>query len=403
MALNDPDWGRRRGEGPPDLDELWSRFNQKLSKLLGGKGGSGRRDDGPGGAKPIRGGAWIAAGLVFVVWVASGFYIVDVGHKGVVLRFGKLAETTDPGPRWHLPYPVETAEVVNVSSVRSVEVGYRGSGSNKIAKEALMLTDDENIIDLQFAVQYILKDPVEYLFNNREPDESVKQAAESAIREIVGKSSMNFVLYEGREQVAANARTLIQSTLDRYKSGITISQVTMQNAQAPEQVQAAFVDAVKASQDRERQKNEGEAYANDVIPKARGTAARLMQEAEAYKQRSIATAEGEASRFKQVLTEYKKAPGVTRDRLYIDTMQSVLASSTKVLVDQKSGSNLLMLPLDRIVQMSAAGTAAPAPEAPARTGQADTQQAPAPTTQASPDVSARSRDAFRSRDREMRP
>jgi membrane protease subunit HflK len=402
MALNDPNWGRRRGEGPPDLDEIWSRVNQKLAKLLGLKGGGGNKggDDRPGNTRQFRGGAGLLVALVALVWLASGFYIVDVGQKGVVLRFGKLSESTDPGPRWHLPYPIESAEVVNVSSVRSIEVGYRNATSNKVPKESLMLTDDENIVDLQFAVQYILKDPVEYLFNNRAPDDTVKQAAESAIREIVGKSTLNFVLYEGREQVAANARTVMQQILDRYKAGILISQVTMQNAQAPEQVQAAFVDAVKASQDRERQKNEGEAYANDVVPKARGTAARLMQEAEGYKQRTIATAEGEASRFKQVLVEYQKAPGVTRDRLYIDMMQSVLASTSKVIVDAKSSGNLLMLPLDKVIQMSAATGAQASTEGVQKA--IETQGSTPPPAPAA-DPTGRSRDAFRNRDREMRP
>lgn len=392
MALNDPQWGRRRGDGPPDLDEIWSRFNQKLSGLFGGKGGSG--PDG-GGAKAFGGGAGLLAALVFLVWLASGFYIVDEGQKGVVLRFGKFVEMTDPGPRWHLPYPVESAEVVNVSGVRTVEVGYRNDVRSKVPKESLMLTDDENIVDLQFAVQYVLKDPTEYLFNNRYPEDSVRQVAESAIREIVGKSKMDLVLYEGREQIAVNARQLIQDTLDRYKTGITVSQVTMQNAQPPEQVQAAFADAVKANQDRERQKNEGEAYANDVVPKARGTAARLMQEADGYKQRVIANAEGEASRFRQVLTEYKKAPGVTRDRLYLDMMQQVLSSSSKVIVDQRGGGNMLFLPLDKILQMSAGGVLPDGAKVPA-------VSEPTPVAPTVDPGSTRSREAFRSRDREIR-
>ncbi|MBI1398430.1 MAG: FtsH protease activity modulator HflK [Betaproteobacteria bacterium] len=391
MALNDPQWGRRRGDGPPDLDEIWSRFNQKLAGLFGGKGGSG---DGPdGGGKQFGGGLGLLAGLVVLVWFASGFYIVDAGQKGVVLRFGKYVETTDPGPRWHLPYPIESAEVVNVAGVRTIEVGYRNDVRSKVPKEALMLTDDENIVDLQFAVQYILKDPTEYLFDNRNPDEAVRQVAESAIREIVGKSKMDYVLYEGREQIAVQARDLIQKIIDRYKLGVTISQITMQNAQPPEQVQAAFADAVKANQDRERQKNEGEAYANDVVPKARGTAARLVQEAEGYRQRVIANSEGEASRFKDVLTEYKKAPGVTRERMYLETMQQVLSSTSKVLVDQKQSGNLLFLPLDKILQMG--GTNGP--------NGASTPSSPVdPTPPHSTDGSLRSRDSFRSRDRESR-
>lgn len=395
MALNDPQWGRRRGDGPPDLDEILSRFNKTLAGLFGRKGNSGP-PGGDGGNRPIGGSLGVLAGLVILVWLASGFYIVDAGQKGVVLRFGRFVEVSDPGLHWRLPYPIESAEIVNISGVRTVEVGYRNDVRSKVPKESLMLTDDENIVDLQFAVQYVLKDPTAFLFKNRHPEDAVRQVAESAIREIVGKSKMDFVLYEGREQIAVNARRLMQETLDRYDAGVTVSQVTMQNAQPPEQVQAAFADAVKANQDRERQKNEGEAYANDVVPKARGTAARLMQEAEGYKQRTIAAAQGEAARFKDVLAEYKKAPGVTRDRLYIDMMQQVLSSTSKVVVDQRSGGNMLFLPLDKILQMSATG----APEAMPKSQAVPEQVTPAPAT--APEAAARTREAFRSRDREMR-
>jgi membrane protease subunit HflK len=289
--------------------------------------------------------------------------------------------------------------------VRTLEVGYRGSEKNKVLKEALMLTDDENIINIQFAVQYILKDPVEYIFNNRMPDEAVMQVAETAIREIVGKSKMDFVLYEGREQIAVNASTLMQDILDRYKTGILISKVTMQNAQPPEQVQAAFDDAVKAGQDRERQKNEGQAYANDVVPKARGTAARLLQEADGYKQRLIATAEGDASRFKQINTEYAKAPEVTRSRMYLETMQQIYANTSKVMVDTKGQGNLLYLPLDKLMQASGALASSPASvgsssEMPAqiRSGAASGLV----PSQSADRGDARSRDALLSRDREAR-
>src|SRR5689334_12009635 len=276
MSLNDPQWGRRPSggnQGPPDLEELWRNINRKLEGLFGRRGGGDRPPS--GGARSI-GGLGLLGVIVLVVWLASGFYIVPEGQRGVVLRFGRFVETTMPGPRWHLPYPIESAEVVNLLGVRTVEVGYRNNVKSKVLKESLMLTDDENIIDVQFAVQYVLKSPNDYLFNSREPDEAVLQAAETSIREIVGKSSMDFVLYEGRSEVAARAHKLMQSILDRYGTGIGVSKVTMQNAQPPEQVQAAFDDAVRASQDRERQKNEGQAYANDVIPKARGTAARLQ-------------------------------------------------------------------------------------------------------------------------------
>jgi len=363
MGLNDPQWGNRNSGGPPDLEELLRKFNEKIAGVMGGKGGKGKS----GGNEPTKGfgpGIGLIAAITALIWIGSGFYIVDASQRGVVLRFGKYLEATEPGPRWHLPFPVETVEIVNLSQVRTVEVGYRDNVKNKMLKESLMLTDDENIIDIQFAVQYFLKDPADYLFNNRMPDENVRQAAETAIREVVGKSKMDFVLYEGREQVAASATRLMQEILDRYKSGILISKLTMQNAQPPEQVQAAFDDAVKAGQDRERQKNEGQAYANDVVPRASGTAARLIQESEGYKQSVIANAEGDASRFKQILVEYEKAPAVTRERMYLDMMQQVMGNVSKVMVDQKNGNSLLYLPLDKLIESSrpggtAAGTAAP--------------------------------------------
>jgi membrane protease subunit HflK len=398
MAWNDPQWGNKNAGdgGPPDLDELWRRFNQRLNGMFGrrgrpsGEGGGG----GTGGGMPtsfhIPGGVGLIVGLIAAVWLASGFYIVDAGERGVVLRFGKYTESTLPGPRWHLPYPFESVEVVNVEQVRTVEVGYRNNVKTKVLNESLMLTDDENIIDLQFSVQYLLKDPEDYLFMNRSPDDAVKGAAETAIREIVGKSKMDFVLYEGRAEVADRATKLMQEILDRYRTGISISKVNMQNAQPPEQVQAAFDDAVKAGQDRERLKNEGQAYANDVIPKAKGVAARLGEEAQGYKQRVIANAEGEASRFRQILTEYAKAPQVTRERLYQDAMQQVMASTTKILVDDKQGGNLLYLPLDKLMQAAGAAEAAPKAEA----------VAPAA---APPENTFRSREAFREREREVRP
>ena len=350
MGLNDPQWGKNNNGGPPDLEEVMRNINKKIQSLFGGSGGGAPNKSG-GSAGGFGGSIGLVAIIVALIWVGSGFYIVDASQRGVVLRFGKQVEVTEAGPRWHLPYPVETVEVVNLSQVRTVEVGYRENVKNKMLKESLMLTDDENIIDIQFAVQYFLKDPGEYLFNNRATDENVRQAAETSIREVVGRSKMDFVLYEGREQVAASTTKLMQDILDKYKSGIIISKITMQNAQPPEQVQAAFDDAVKAGQDRERQKNEGQAYANDVVPKAKGAAARLMQEADGYKQSVIANAEGDASRFKQILVEYEKAPSVTRERMYIDMMQQILTNSSKVLIDQKAGNgSLLYLPLDKLIQ-----------------------------------------------------
>ncbi|MDD2913760.1 MAG: FtsH protease activity modulator HflK [Gallionella sp.] len=400
MGMNDPQWGNNKGNGnggPPDLEELLRKLNEKVAAIMGGgKGGSGSS----GGGAPMQGfggGLGLIAVIAVLIWLGSGFYIVDASQRGVVLRFGKKIEVTESGPRWHLPFPVESVEIVNLSQVRTVEVGYRDNVKNKMLKESLMLTDDENIIDIQFAVQYFLNDPADYLFNNRMPDENVRQAAETAIREVVGKNKMDFVLYEGREQVAAAATKLMQEILDRYKSGILISKLTMQNAQPPEQVQAAFDDAVKAGQDRERQKNEGQAYANDVIPRASGTAARLIQESEGYKQSVIANAEGDASRFKQILVEYEKAPGVTRERMYLDMMQQVMGNISKVMVDQKNGNSLLYLPLDKLMETSRA-TGATA-ETPA------TAPAAAPVTSQSSDNTAaqRARDSLLGRNREARP
>lgn len=395
MGLNDPQWGRRRGNaGPPDLDDIFRTFNQKINEIFGRRSGNGGDEGGDSGeGQGKHGGAGIAviAVLLIAAWVASGFYIVDEGQRGVVLRFGKHVETTTPGLRWHLPAPIEKVETVNISQVRTVEIGYRNNIRSKVLKESLMLTDDENIVDIQFAVQYILSSPEDFLFNNRDPDTSVLQAAETAIRQVIGNSKMDFVLYEGREQVAADTTRLMQSILDRYQIGIQINRVTMQNAQPPEQVQAAFDDAVKAGQDRERQVNEGQAYANDVIPRARGAAARLLEEANGYRQRVIATAEGDASRFEQILTEYSKAPDVTRKRMYLDAVQQILSSSSKILIDQQSGNNLLYLPLDKLMLVES--------------GTAKSQSSgmrPQSIPEFPQDVSTRSRESFRSREREIR-
>lgn len=398
MAWNDPQWGnngnRNKNSGPPDLDELWRRLNERLNGMFGNRnteGGGGFSSGGAGGGNLLG----LLLGALFLVWVASGFYIVDTGQRGVVLRFGKYIETTEPGPHWHLPWPIESRETVNIDQVRTVEIGYRNNVKSKVLRESLMLTDDENIIDLQFAVQYILKDPEEFLFVNRAPEDTVLQVAETAMREIVGKNRMDFVLYEGRAEIATRAKVLMQQILDRYKTGISISQVTLQNIQPPEQVQAAFDDAVKAGQDRERLKNEAEAYSNDVVPRASGLASRLKEEAAGYKQAVIANAEGDASRFSQIVTEYQKAPQVTRQRMYLDTMQTVMNNTSKVVVDQKGGNSLLYLPLDKLQQIVNQPNSG-APDAPLQPPVAATTAPPAP-------VDMRSRDALRSRDREDRP
>ena len=400
MSLNDPQWGKRGNSGgPPDLDEIWRNVNRRMNALFGRKSGD---DGGTGGGPPRRGmalgGAGLLVALVLLVWLASGFYIVDEGRRGVVTRFGKYTETTLPGPRWHLPYPVEGVDLVDFSQVKTIEIGYRNSTANKNAKEATMLTEDENIIDIQFAVQYNLNresanSAEQYVFNNRKPDEMVKFVAESAIREIVGKAKMDFALYEGREQIAAQTRDLMQKSMDRYKTGVYNQKVTLQSVQPPDKVQAAFDDAVKAAQDRVRLVNEGQAYANDVIPRARGTASRLLEEANGYNTEVTQRAEGDASRFKSILTEYARAPGVTRDRLYLDMMQSVLTNSSKVLIDQKAGANLLQLPLERLLQQSAASGTAPEPSSAPRTTVAP---APEPAVPLDP---ARAREGLRARER----
>ena len=393
-----------RGDGPPDLDELWKDFNKKLGGLFGGKGGSPRGNgagDGGGGPnfqpdmKSAGIGAVLVAGVVALIWLGSGFFIVQEGQQAVVTSFGRYTHTVDAGFQWRFPYPFQAHETVAVTQLRSVEVGRSAVAQATGLRDSSMLTQDENIVDIRFTVQYRLKDARAYLFENRAPDEAVSQAAESAVREIVGRSVMNSVLYEQRDALASDLIKSIQTQLDRLKAGILLVNVNVQSVQAPEQVQAAFDDAVKAGADRERLKNEGQAYANDVIPRAQGTAARLREEAEGYKARVIAQAQGDAQRFNQVLVEYQKAPGVTRDRLYIDTMQQVYTNVTKVLVDSQSNSNLLYLPLDKLMQqasaVAASGVAAPATPAPAEA-----------TPPATGTVDVRSRDGQRTRDRDGR-
>jgi membrane protease subunit HflK len=371
---NKDPWGQGNGQGqPPDLDQVIRDLQKKLSGIFGksssrgsgGSGGSGGGASGGGKGKGLslgRTGGSLLAVVVVGLWIASGFYVVDQSEQGVELRFGKYQEVKPAGLRWHMPYPIELVEIVNVQQVRTVEVGYRTreGGTTRdgatqlvlVPREALMLTADENIIDIQFAVQYNIRDPRDLLFKVSEPaDQVVRQATESAVREIVGRSSMDFVITGGRAEIAFETRELLQTILDRYETGITVRAVEMQNAQPPAEVKDAFDDAVRAREDEERLKNEAEAYANDIIPKSRGAAARIVQEAEAYKESVIATSQGEASRFLQVLEEYNLAPGVTRDRLYLEAMEEVLSRSTKLMVDQGSNSNNVMyLPLDQLIR-----------------------------------------------------
>jgi len=392
-----------RNDGPPDLDELWRDFNRKLSGLFGGKGGGGGRPGRPEGGgsnfqpdmKSAGIGAGLIAGVAALIWLGSGFYIVQEGQQAVVTTFGKYSQTKDAGFQWRMPYPIQAHETVAVSQLQSVEVGRTGVVAATGLRDSSMLTQDENIIDIRFTVQYRRTDARAYLFENNRPDEAVIMAAETAVREIVGRSRVDLVLYEGRDAIAADLVRSIQAQLDRLKAGITIANVNLQSVQVPEQVQAAFNDAVKATADRDRFKNEGQAYASDVIPRARGTAARLLEEAEGYRSRVVAQAEGDAQRFRSVLAEYQRAPGVTRDRLYLETMQQVYSNVSKVMVDSRSGSNLLYLPLDRLLQQAGAPVAAPAPQGSVATP-------PGIDPAAAQNVDIRSRADARSRDREGR-
>ena len=393
---------QRPSSGAPDLDELWQDLNKKLGGLFGGKGGGGGRSS--GGPQPEFKGAGIGVGLIAgvagLIWLGTGFFIVPEGQQAVITQFGKFNKTVNAGINWRLPYPIQRHELVYVSQIRSADVGRDSIVKSTGLRESAMLTEDENIVEIKFAVQYRLNDARAWLFESKNPADSVIQVAETAVREVVGKMKMDAALAEERDQIAPRVRELMQTILDRYKIGVEVVGVNLQQGgvRPPEQVQAAFDDVLKAGQERERTKNQAEAYANDVVPRAKGTASRLMEEAAAYKERIVAQSQGDAQRFSSVYTEYQKAPQVTRDRLYLETMQQVYSNVTKVVVDSKQGSNLLYLPLDKIMAQTQGGTAvgeapsstpAPAASAPAA--------APAPSV---PD--ARARDTSRTRDRESR-
>ena len=341
-------WGGRNGDqGPPDLDEVIKKLQDKLGGLFGGrKGGSAT-----GGQKGMVGLILLA---ILVVWALSGIYIVDAGKRGVVMQFGAYHETTDPGLHW-IPKFVQSVEIVNVDNIFDEVIG------DQLA-EAIMLTQDENILDIQFSIQYRIKDPRDYLFNVQAPDLTLRNATESAVREVVGKSTWDTVTTQGRSEVAAKIETLLQSILDSYKTGLEVTSVNMQHAREPRQVKEAFDDVNKAREDAERMKNEALAYSNDILPRARGNAARVVEEAEAYKAQVTAEAEGDASRFNEVLTQYLKAPRVTKERLYLETMEQIYSNSKKVVVDVKGGNNVLYLPLDQIIKQQRSGTASPPAE-----------------------------------------
>lgn len=381
--------GQKRQGLFAELDRLRNQFeedDQRQQQRQSGarSGGNGRGGNGGGlfgGGRGARAGGFsvsVLAVCAVIGWSVSGFYIVPEGQTGVVTTFGAYSKSTMPGINWHLPAPIQDVELVDVSSVRTAEIGMRGTTDR--LREALMLTDDENIVDVQFNVQYRIKPETgakDYLFNTRAPDASVTQAAESAMREVVGRKAMDSVLFESKAEIAEAVRNSMQAMLDRYSTGIEVMSVAIQNAQPPQQVQAAFNDAVKAGQDRERQINLGEAYMNAVIPKAQGTASRLKEEAEGYKARVVETARGDADRFTSVYTEYAKAPQVTRDRIYVDAMRDIYQNVTKVYVDQKSGSNLLYLPLDKIVASTQAAAKSEADSAvPASSAAAASTSAP---------------------------
>lgn len=432
--LNDPRWGRgedkstdenlseggrppppssgdrggrdpKPGGQPPDLDELWRDLNRKLTGLFGGKNGGGRGpSNGGGGFQPDMKNAGVGVGLIagiaVLIWLGTGFFIVQEGQQAVITQFGKYKSSVGAGFNWRLPYPVQRHELVFVTQIRSVDVGRDTVIKATGLRESAMLTEDENIVEIKFAVQYRLNDARAWLFESKNPGDAVVQAAETAVREVVGKMRMDTALAEERDQIAPRVRMLMQTILDRYKVGVEVVGINLQQGgvRPPEQVQAAFDDVLKAGQERERAKNEAQAYANDVIPRAVGSASRLKEEADAYKARIVAQAQGDAQRFSSVLAEYQKAPQVTRDRMYLESMQQIYASVTKVLVDSRQGSNLLYLPLDKIMQSTVQQSGVPSDAA------AGTAAVAVPSTTISSPLSndARTRDTSRTRDRELR-
>jgi membrane protease subunit HflK len=397
MAWNEPGggrdpWGSSGDQGPPDLDQVIRNLQSKLGGIFG-RGGSpgGGRPSGAGGGGVSGRGVGLIVGALVVLWAVAGFYIIDPAEEGVVTRFGKYVRTEGAGPHW-LPYFVEAVQKVNVQQVRTAEIGFRSSGRTQgvVGSESLMLTQDENIIDVKFAIQYRVKDAREFIFNAVDPDRLLRDVTESSVRETVGRSSMDFVITEGRSAVSASVQDLAQATLDSYRVGLVVTSVNMQDAQPPAQVQEAFYDAVKAREDEIRFRNEAEAYANEILPKARGDADAMREQAAAYRARVVAVAEGDASRFGSVLEEYRKAPKVTRERLYLDTMEAVLSNSSKVVLESQGSGNLLYLPLDRLMERPRAG---------AGTVAQPTAEDAARAAAASAEVIRRSREDLRRRDR----
>lgn len=403
---NDSSKGRSGGgnSGPPDLDELWKDFNRKLGGLFGKPNQPPRNAGGSGGGfqpdmKSAGIGAGLIAGVLVLIWLGTGFFIVQEGQQAVITQFGKYKSTVNAGFNWRLPYPIQRHELVFVTQIRSVDVGRDTVLKATGLRESAMLTQDENILDIKFAVQYRLSDARAFLFESKNPELAVVQAAETSVREVLGKMKMDAALSEERDQIAPRVRAMMQSILDRYKVGIEIVGINLQQGgvRPPEQVQASFDDVLKAGQERERAKNEAQAYANDVVPRAVGSASRLKEEAEAYKSRVVAQAQGDAQRFRSVFAEYQKAPQVTRDRMYLDAMQHIYGNVTKVLVDSRQGGNLLYLPLEKLMQMGASGN-----ENVGSTGGAATTPPVHVLPPSSAINDARSREAARTRERESR-
>ncbi|WP_250513273.1 FtsH protease activity modulator HflK [Caballeronia sp. INDeC2] len=443
FSINDPRWGRGDGngvkndskrpqdgkrpngkdEGPPDLDEMWREFNRRIAGVFGKKPGNGAPRENGRGTKI---GLGIVIGVLIAIYLGSGVFVVQDGHVGVVSQFGKYRQTVSQGIHWRLPYPFQSSEIVDTSQIRSVEVGRGTALSQGNVRDASLLTNDADIVDVRFAVQYQIKSPTDFLFRSVNADDSVTQAAQSAIREIAGGLTTDDMLYKDREALRARLIETIQRSLDTYRTGLQVTGVAVQSVQAPQQVQSAFEEAARVRQDNERARDTAQAYADQLLPRAKADAAKLIDEARAYSNREVTQAQGDAERFKEVYAEYSKAPAVIRQRMYLDTMQQIYSRTTKVFVDNKGSSNVVYLPLDKLVEANrqqakdaaegASGAVAPgaaaATEGPqARAQSATSASAPAAAAPASAASAAsgasanaggdplRSRDAFRSRSR----
>jgi membrane protease subunit HflK len=348
MPWNEPGkdkdpWGQRNNDGPPDLDELFKNLKDKFGGLLG-SGGKGGAPKVPGSSANLSGFIGFVVVALLVVWGLTGIYIVDQGWRGVETRFGERTVVTQAGPHWHMPYPIEDVELINVADIRTAR------------NNSKMLTSDENIVVMSIEVQYNIKNAQDFAFEVRDPDLTLQQTAETAIREVVGNNDMDLIITEGRAVVGSATKEIMQQILDYYETGINVVTVNMDEAQPPEEVQDAFEDAIKAREDEQRIINEANAYRNGVVPQARGEGQGLLEQAEAYKTRVIKSAEGETSRFNQLLAEYQRAPEVTRERIYIDTIESVMARSPKVMIDIPDGNNMMFLPLDQLLSGSRSGS-----------------------------------------------